>query len=279
MNNACTTFQNTLAEQLQQLEKIRVLVADFATAPTETKKAEIEKEINEVAEVVTQFFEEYKKQASALILTWMEDFVFKDDGTVFKNVAKVGEDGMVSIDFNSSNMFVLNKYWPSLVREARGHITVGYGSKTDSLKNTEIYEGTLSVPISKNFSAPNLIRMNGTLAIHSVQKIDFPKLKKSYTITLTMVEEARFPQLETATALQLSSVDSVIFSSLKTVEEMIIFTDSQKNHFREAFPVLEKVGKAFNDISIKVATHRVVQEIRQLQKEHTLVMEGKVVSG
>jgi len=269
MNNSCFTFQNSLSELQNQLQKLTRLVDNFVTAPNTEEQKKIQENISQLYENFEKFQKEYTNKTLDLLWRWR----FGPHSYRLASKTNSGElfeieaNGMVAIKSPSPRV----SYWPELIRQVKGSLTAP--DLIDSLKNTEVIEGTLTVNDMEKFSAPCLLSIL-KLDIQYVSEVDFPKVEIiAQGLILANMKNAYFPKLTSVPRIQIESVTNPVFSLLKKIPSSLTFTDrtnDRKNNFRKAFPLLNKVGKG----SIGVSGFATQEILSQMENDPHLKIEG-----
>src|SRR5579859_196703 len=252
MNTFCQILTNNLAEQNKFIEELQRLVDDFTVVPTPEKQAAIQREMDELTQVHEKFLNEYKEKAQNLIITWL-----RKHSTQPKDILEVGENGMVTVKV-SVLLSSVEDYWPILIEKVEGD--VDFNRDSSSLKNTRSIGGEFAIQLIDFFAADYLSQV-GRLRVVGVKKIHFPLLHKILGEAVIQVTE------------------STVFPSLTEIGKFLRLTDSKKTQpkFRDAFPVLELIGRSpMTGVSISASSDQLAEEIKN---DPNLHLDGQVIVG
>jgi len=254
MSNSCQYLSQTLTESLREISAFEKSIEKFVRNPSADLQQEISARFDLVEKNIENFSQMYKKEVTHLILHWLgyesiDQLINPTDGI------EIDENGMVTVNIGGKNE---NKYWPSLVKTFNGDVELS--DEANSLKNTHIIHGFLTIRDCSNFAAPELQYVRKVLGIDRVDGAEFPKLETS------------------SNSVRISQSGNIIFSSLKDIGhglQLSRLTPKMLGLFRKFFPVLEKVGSYVNHVSVYVDNEELLQEIendKQLRRDGVMGM-------
>src|SRR5579859_2875237 len=265
MQNFCTPFRNSIAQQKRQLQEIENLMVNFISRPDSEKTTKIQQRIEKLNEEYTRFRDEYEEKVSEVMLAW-----FAKSTTVgwsAPEMFEIDEDGMVSLRATPIDGLLEPKgYWPNLIKTVTENLSVVItaDSNIHSLNNTEEVRGTLLVRGIDHFSAPSLVFVS-FLNITEVDEAKFSQVKNIDTLEIGSVGAVDFSHLARVHfTMNIQSLTNGIFPELVGVGKKLFFMDAWKKsrRFREVFPVLREVADAFSQGTIEI-NEELDQELRE----------------